>query len=109
MSDVVTVDDSNFEKEVLKADRPVLVDFSATWCGPCQRQLPIMEKFASENMGRVKVCTVDVDDSPSIASELKIRGVPTIILFNNGERVESKVGLTTAAALDNLLLEKVGA
>ena len=109
MSDVVEVNDSNFETEVLKSEKPVLVDFSAVWCGPCQRQLPIMEQFASDNKGRVKVCKVDVDEAPGIASKLNIRGVPSIILFNNGERLDMKVGMTTAAALNSLLLEKVGA
>lgn len=109
MSDVVVVDDTNFEVEVLKSDRPVLIDFSATWCGPCQRQLPIIEKFASDNVGRVKVCKVDVDDAPNISSKLNIRAVPTIMLFNQGEKVEMRAGLTSAAILNNLLLEKVGA
>jgi thioredoxin 1 len=108
MSDVIEVDDNNFEVEVLGSKLPVLVDFSATWCGPCQRQLPIMEQFATANTGRVKVCKVDVDEAPAIAEKLKIRGVPSIILFNHGERLDMKVGLTTAAVLNNLLLEKVG-
>jgi len=108
MSDVLTVDDDNFEAEVLQSDKPVLVDFSAVWCGPCQRQLPIMEKFATENKGRVKVVKVDVDDAPIIASKFGIKSVPSILLFNAGERVDSKVGLTTSAMLNNLLLEKVG-
>jgi thioredoxin 1 len=108
MSDVVTVDDNNFETEVLQSDRPVLVDFSAVWCGPCQRQLPIIEKFASENKQRVKVCKVDVDDAPTIAAQLGIKSVPSILLFNSGKKIDSKVGLTSLAALDNFLLEKVG-
>jgi thioredoxin 1 len=108
MSDVVTVDDNNFETEVLQSDRPVLVDFSAVWCGPCQRQLPIIEKFASDNKQRVKVCKVDVDDAPQIAAQLGIKSVPSILLFNSGKKIDSKVGLTSLAALDNFLLEKAG-
>lgn len=107
MSNVVTVDDNNFETEVLQSDRPVLVDFSAVWCGPCQRQLPIIEKFASDNK-RVKVCKVDVDDAPKVAARLGIKSVPSLLLFNSGEKVGSKVGLTSLAALDNMVLEKVG-
>lgn len=108
MSSLVEVNDQNFEKEVLQSDRPVLVDFSATWCGPCQRQIPLMEKFASENPSRVKVCKIDVDDSPETTSRFGIRGVPAILLFNQGKKVDMKVGLTTTAVLNNFLLEKLG-
>ncbi len=109
MSDVVSVDDSNFEVEVLKSNVPVLVDFGATWCGPCQRQLPIMEKFASDNVHRVKVCAVDVDDAPAISAKYGIRSVPSLVLFHHGERLATAVGLTSAGTLNNLLLEKIGA
>jgi thioredoxin 1 len=108
MSDVVIVNDENFESEVLQSRLPVLVDFSAVWCGPCQRQLPIMEKFASDNKKRVKVCKIDVDDAPKVAAQLGIKSVPSIVLFHWGKRVDSKVGLTSLSALDNFLLEKVG-
>lgn len=108
MSDVVYVDDSNFETEVLQSSQPVLVDFSAVWCGPCQRQLPILEKFASENKARVKVVKMDVDEAPETAAKFSVKGVPFLLLFNNGKKVDSKVGLTTFAALDHFLLEKIG-
>lgn len=109
MSDVVYVDDSNFEAEVLKSDVPVLVDFSAVWCGPCQRQLPVVEKFASENLSKVKVCKVDIDEAPITTAKFGIRSVPSLLLFNHGEKVEMRVGLTNLAALNNLVLEKFGA
>lgn len=99
MSKLVNVDDNNFESEVLNSKVPVLVDFGATWCGPCQKQLPILEKFATENIGTVKVCKIDVDDAPNLAAKFNIRGVPSIALFNNGVNVDMKVGLTTPAAL----------
>ena len=108
MSSLIEVNDQNFEKEVLQSECPVFVDFSASWCGPCQRQLPIMEKFAVENPDRVKVCKMDVDDSPKTTSKFGIRGVPAILLFNHGEKVDMKVGITAPAILNNLLLEKVG-
>lgn len=108
MSSLIEVNDQNFEAEVLQSNRPVLVDFSATWCGPCQRQLPVMEKFASDNFERVKVCKIDVDDSPETTAKFGIRGVPAILLFNQGKKIDMKVGLTTSAALNNFLLEKVG-
>ncbi len=108
MSDVVHVDDNNFETEVLQSKLPVLVDFGAVWCGPCQRQLPIIEKFAEQNLDRVKVCKVDVDDAPNIAAKLGIRSVPSLVLFKDGTRVDSKVGLTSLASIDTLVFGKVG-
>lgn len=99
MSDVVYVDENNFETEVLKSEVPVLVDFSATWCGPCQRQMPIVEKFATENLNRVKVCKVDIDESPAITAKFGIRGVPTMLVFRQGEKTASQVGLTTLDTL----------
>lgn len=107
MSNVVHVDDNNFDVEVLQSEGPVLVDFGATWCGPCQRQLPIVEKFANENV-TVKVCKVDIDDAPAVASKLGIRGVPTLMLFNEGKSVGSKVGLTSLAEISNFVLTKTG-
>lgn len=109
MSDVVYVDDNNFESEVLQSRTPVLVDFSAVWCGPCQRQLPIIEKYAADNKNKVKVCKVDVDEAPGIAAKYGIKSVPSMLLFFMGNKVDSKVGLTSLAALNNFVLEKVGA
>lgn len=106
MSDVISVDDTNFETEVLQSKLPVLVDFGAPWCGPCQRQIPIMEKFAADNLTRVKVCQIDVDDSPAIASKFGIKSVPSILLFYRGIKVDSKVGLTTLNVLDAMVTEK---
>src|SRR5271169_2514958 len=102
MSDVVHVDDSNFETEVTNATGPVLVDFSATWCGPCKRQLPVLEKFAAENLG-VKVCKVDIDDAPLMAAKFGIRSVPTLMLFNVGKPTGSKVGLTSFAEMSSFV------
>jgi thioredoxin 1 len=104
MSDVKHVDDSNFQSEVLDATGPVLVDFGATWCGPCQRQLPILETFATINNTLVKVCTVDVDDAPRIAAKLGIRGVPTLLMFENGKQTGMKVGLSTMMDLNSMLV-----
>jgi|SRR5271166_5968944 len=109
MSDVVYVDDSNFEREVINSDVPVLVDFSATWCGPCKRQLPLMEKYASENLGKVKVVKIDIDDAPVIVAKLGIRSVPTLMLFHVGKAIGSKVGLVTVAEMTNFVVGKVGA
>lgn len=113
MSDVVNVnivhvDDDNFEAEVLKSDVPVLVDFSATWCGPCKRLLPILERFASDNFAKVKVCKIDIDDAPTVTAKLGIRSVPTMMLFNAGASVGSKVGLVSLAEVTNFVHSKVG-
>lgn len=108
MSNVVHVDDSNFETEVLKSEVPVLVDFSATWCGPCQRQLPLLEKYAAENSPQVKVCKVDIDDAPGIAAKLGIKSVPTLVVFNKGAALGTKVGLTPLAEMSNFVLTKTG-
>jgi thioredoxin 1 len=107
MSDVVNVDDDNFEAEVLQSELPVLVDFSAAWCGPCKRLAPIVEKFASDNGGKVKVCTVDIDDAPNVAAKLGIRGVPTLMVFNGGTSLGHKVGLISLAEMSNFVATKI--
>ena len=83
----------NFDSEVLKSGLPVLVDFTATWCGPCQRLAPIIEELAGEYQGRVKVGQVDIDQHADIASRFGIMSVPTVISFKNGSAVETMVGL----------------
>lgn len=108
MSKLTVVDDNNFETEVLQSKLPVLVDFSASWCGPCQRQLPIMEKFADDNVNKVKVVKVDVDDAPNVASKFGIKSVPSIMLFNEGQKLDMRVGLTSLSVLDNFVLQKIG-
>ena len=107
MSNVVHVDDNNFEAEVLQSEVPVLVDFGATWCGPCQRQLPIVEKFATDNEN-VKVCKVDIDDAPAMAAKFGIRSVPTLMVFSDGASLGTKVGLSSLADISNFMLVKTG-
>ena len=91
--------DVNFDDEVLKSNDPVLVDFTATWCGPCKQLAPIVDQLATELAGKVKVGKLDVDDSPIVASKLGIRGVPTLMVFKNGERAAQHVGVTTKAKI----------
>jgi thioredoxin 1 len=108
MSDVIYVDDASFEAEVLNSKIPVLVDFGAAWCGPCQRQLPVLEKFATDNSPKLKVVKVDIDESPQTSAKFGIRSVPSLLLFNQGQKVDMKVGLTSKADLDRFILEKIG-
>ncbi len=102
MSEVVLTD-ANFEEEVLKATEPVLVDFWATWCGPCKMLAPVVEELASEYAGKVKVCKLDVDQGPETSTKYRISSVPTLILFHNGAVSEQWVGLQSKAALQEKL------
>ena len=91
--------DLNFESEVLGSQVPVLVDFTATWCGPCKSLAPIVDQIATELDGKVKVGKLDVDDSPLTAGKYGVRGVPTVMVFKNGQRSAQHVGLTTKQKL----------
>ncbi len=84
--------DLNFDAEVIKSEIPVLVDFSATWCGPCKAIAPLVDQLAGEYTGKIKVGTIDIDDSPGIAQRYGIRGVPTLYIFKGGEVVGKLVG-----------------
>lgn len=92
MSDITKLDETSFENEVLESSKPVLVDFTAVWCGPCKMLDPIVKDIASDWDGKVKVVKLDVDDNPSIAMNYNVLGVPTLMLFKNGEPVERVTG-----------------
>ena len=92
-ANVLHFDDSNFQDEVLSSELPVLVDFWAEWCGPCQMLTPIIGELASEYAGKVKVGKVDVDSARQTAAKFGIQNIPTVILFDQGKQVESFVGL----------------
>lgn len=94
---------NNFESEVLKSDVPVLVDFTATWCGPCKALAPIVEKIADEFQGKVKVGKLDIDDSPEITAKYGVRSVPTVMVFKGGTKAGQHVGLTNRDKLVALL------
>ena len=90
MADVVT--DTTFDDEVLKASEPVLVDFFATWCGPCKAMQPALDAYAAEMKGKVKVVKVDVDQSPGITQKYGIRAMPTLMVFKGGQVAAQHVG-----------------
>lgn len=100
---VQAFNDTNFESDVLKSDVPVLVDFTATWCGPCKALAPIVEKIADDFPGQVRVGKCDIDDSPSTAAKYGVRSVPTVMVFKNGQKVAQHVGLTNRDKLVQLL------
>jgi thioredoxin 1 len=102
-SNLVHVDDKNFASEVLNADLPVLVDFWATWCGPCRSISPIVEELAKEFSGRVKVTKLNVDESPATPSQYGVRGIPTLILFKSGKILDQIVGSVPKARLKALI------
>jgi thioredoxin 1 len=104
MSNIIKVDDNNFEQEVLNSDIPVLVDVAASWCQPCKRMEPILKKFADENLGKIKVCSVDVDDAPNISSKYNIKSVPTFIAFDKGKILDIRSGLMSYVQLSNLFI-----
>jgi thioredoxin 1 len=103
MSKPITVDDSNFDQMVLKAETPVLVDFWATWCGPCRMVAPVVEELAQEYEGRVSFAKLDVDHNPQIASRYGIMSIPTLLLFKKGEPVSHVVGFRPKAELKRSL------
>ena len=100
---VHSFNDQNFEAEVLKSDVPVLVDFTATWCGPCRQLAPIVEKLADEFQGKVKVGKLDIDSAPEVTRKYGVRSVPTVIVFQGRNKTGQHVGLTDRTKLVKLL------
>ncbi|MBF50900.1 MAG: thioredoxin [Dehalococcoidia bacterium] len=92
MSNVIELNDSNFDDEVVKSDLPVLVDFWAEWCGPCKMIAPSVEKISEEYSDKLKVGKLDVDSNPNISSTFGIRSIPTLLIFKNGSPVDQIVG-----------------
>jgi thioredoxin 1 len=100
---ILEFSDQNFEQEVLKSDKPVLVDFWAEWCAPCRMIAPAVEAIANEYVGRAKVGKLNVDENPSVTSRYNIRSIPTLLVFKNGEIKEQLVGTTSKDNLAKLL------
>ena len=96
---IVHVTDASFEDDVLKSDLPVLVDFWAAWCGPCKMIAPLLDDIAAEYAGKVKICKVDVDANSDTPAKFGIRGIPTLLIFKDGEKVSEKVGALSKTQL----------
>ena len=97
------VSDSSFETDVLKSDRPVLVDFWAAWCAPCRMLAPTVEAVADKYASTATVVKLNVDDNPSVSQRYGIKGIPTLILFKNGREEERVVGATSEGAISRML------
>ncbi len=95
--------DLNWNDEVLASTVPVLVDFTAAWCGPCKILAPIVEKLSDELAGKVKIGKLDIDESPATAAKYSVRGVPTVMVFVNGQKTAQHVGLTNRETLLRLV------
>ena len=96
---IVNVTESNFEEEVVNSNVPVLVDFWAEWCGPCKMIAPILDEIAKEYGEKLKICKIDVDSNPEIAPKFGIRGIPTLIMFKDGNAESTKVGAVSKSQL----------
>ena len=101
--------DGTFEDDVLKSDRPVLVDFWAAWCAPCRMLAPTVEAVAEKYASNARVLKLNVDDNPSVSQRFGIKGIPTLILFKNGKEEERVVGATSEQAISRMLDKHVGA
>jgi|SRR5690606_15717564 len=103
MSNIVNVTDGTFESEVLQSDTPVLVDYWAEWCGPCKMIAPILDEISSEYAGKVKIAKLNIDDNSDTPPKYGIRGIPTLMLFKNGNVEATKVGALSKSQLTAFL------
>ena len=99
MSQIVSTTDASFDADVLNSDLPVLVDFWAEWCGPCKMIAPILDELAISHGDKLKICKVNIDENPQSPTKFGVRGIPTMLLFKNGQLQATKVGALPKQAL----------
>ena len=108
MSDnIIHVSDDSFEQEVLQSEMPVLIDYWAEWCGPCKMIAPVLDEVASEYADKIRVAKLNIDENPATPPKYGIRGIPTLMLFKNGEVEATKVGAVSKAQLTAFLDEHI--
>src|SRR5574344_1872642 len=107
MADVININNDNFNEEVIDAKKPILVDFFATWCGPCKMLSPIVEQVAQEMGDKVNIARVDIDEAMEIAQEYGIMSVPTLILFKDGAEVTRSIGFRQKSQIIDLINTKL--
>ena len=105
--EIINVTDADFEEKVLKADGPVLVDYWAPWCGPCKMVAPILEDLSGDYAGKLTIAKVNIDENPMAPSKYGVRGIPTLLIFKNGEEVSRKVGAMAKSKIEEWINEAV--
>lgn len=108
MSNIKDINSTNFDKEVLKSELPVLIDFWAPWCGPCRMVSPVVENLAEANQGKITVTKINVDENQALAMQYGIRSIPTLSFFKGGEEVKRIVGAQGKAQLQKVIDEVIG-
>ena len=100
---ITTITDSNFDSEVLKSSQPVLIDFWATWCGPCRAIAPVVEQLAKEYAGKLKVGKVNIDENPKVPTSYDVRSIPTLLVFKDGKVLGQIVGAVPRPKIEDLI------